>query len=109
MSKEPDVTEKIVSKLLLDKPSDFKFHAAYNVYSDAWDRNPSPEVREKLNAIMTSLSSNEIDYPSFYQEISQYRTELGLGYGGSGRIQTQRKREFRRREERKERNSRHRR
>jgi len=109
MSKEPDAVEKPVEKLLMDKPSDFRFQAAYNVYSSAWDRNSAPDVRVKLNAILTSLSSNEIDYPTFYREISQYRGEFSLGYGRGERIQTQRKSEFRRKEERRARNKRHRR
>jgi hypothetical protein len=109
MSKEPDAVEKPVEKLLMDRPSDFKFQAAYNVYSNVWDRNPTRDVRVKLNAIMTSLSSNEIDYPTFYREISEYRGELSPGYGRGERIQTQRKSEFRRKEERRARNKRHRR
>jgi hypothetical protein len=109
MSNESDATDKAVTKLLVDKPLDFRFHAAYSVYSDAWDRNSSAEVRTKLNEIMTSLSTSEIDYPGFYQQVNQYRADLAPGYGGSARIQTQRKRDFRRGEERKARNSRHRR
>lgn len=109
MSNESDATEKAVTKLLIDRPSNFRFHAAYSVYSDAWDRNPSAEARTKLNEIMTSLSTTTIDYPDFYQQINQYRAGLTLGYGSGGRIQTQRKRDFRRGEERKARDSRHRR
>jgi len=109
MSNESDATEKAVTKLVIDKASDFRFHAAYSVYSDAWDRNPSTDARTKLNEIITSLSTNVIDYSDFYQQINQYRAGLAFGYGSGGRIQTQRKKDFRRGEEKKARNSRHRR
>ena len=38
-----------VPKLMIDKPSDFLFHAAYTAYSKAWDENLSEDARTKLN------------------------------------------------------------
>jgi len=113
MTEEPNANEATakpaVSKLLNDKPSDFRFHAAYLVYSEAWDKASSPEVKLKLNGIIEALSSGSIDYESFYREISQYRAALYPEHHGSRRpfIETQSKRDWRKREERTRRNERH--
>ena len=94
---------------LSDKPSDFRFHAAYLTYSDAWDRASSPDVKLKLNEILDSLSTEKIDYETFYRGISQYRVQSGSEHFGGGRafIETQRKRDWRKREEKEGRNKRH--
>jgi len=117
MTKEPNepdeqITPETVSKLLIDRPSDFRFHAAYLIYSSAWDKTTSQEVRKKLNEIVDALSKNEIDYERFYQEISQYRAEFNPEHftGQAGMktyIETQRKKDWRKREERDRRNKRH--
>jgi len=99
-----------VAKQLIDKPSDFRFHAAFLVYSDAWDNTSSQETKLKLNEAITALSEEKIDYETFYRQISQYRTQHGPEqFGTSGRpfIETQRKRDWRAREERASRNKRH--
>jgi hypothetical protein len=99
-----------VSKQLVDRPSDFRFHAAYMVYSDAWDRAPSPDVKQKLNETITALAEDKIDYETFYRQVGQYRVQLGPEqFSGRGRafIETQRKRDWRVREERASRNKRH--
>jgi len=117
MTQEPNTEDKpttgtAVSKLLIDRPSDFRFHAAYLIYSSAWDKNTSQEIREKLNEIMEALSKNEIDYENFYREMNQYRAEFNPEhFSGDLRmktyIETQRKSDWRRREERDRRNARH--
>jgi len=116
---EPDeqtkATEQIVAepvaKQLIDRPTDFRFHAAYMVYSEAWDRASSSEARQKLNEAITALSEEKIDYEAFYRQVSQYRVRSGAEQfsSGSGRafIETQRKRDWRIREERSSRNKRH--
>ena len=100
-----------VSKQLIDKPSDFRFHAAYMVYSDAWDRTTSPDAKQKLNEAITALSEDKIDYEAFYREINQYRLQHGSEQSSSGGrrvfIETQRKRDWRIREEKSSRNKRH--
>jgi len=98
-----------VPKQLIDRPSDFRFHAAYLVYSDTWDRASSPETKLKLNEAITMLSEDKIDYETFYRQISQYRGHSGTDQYGGGRvyIETQRKRDWRRREQKDERNKRH--
>jgi hypothetical protein len=99
-----------VLKILTDKPSDFRFHAAYMTYSDAFDKATSADIKQKLNESITALSSEQIDYETFYRQISQYRAEFNPDhFGGRGRafIETQRKKDWRKREERASRNKRH--
>jgi len=98
-----------VEKQMIDRPSDFRFHAAYMVYSDAWDRTQSSDDKLKLNEAITMLSEDKIDCETFYREISQYRGHTGPDQFSGGRafIETQRKRDWRRREQRDERNKRH--
>jgi len=95
---------------LMDRPSDFRFHAAYLVYSEAWDKAPSSDIKLKLNEIMDALSAGKIDYETFYREVNQYRVEFNPEHFSGGTrtyIETQRKRDWRRREEREGRNKRH--
>jgi len=112
MDKEPNTNEETTSaepSKLMDRPSDFRFHAAYLIYSDAWDKASSPEIKLKLNEIMDALSAGNMDYETFYREIGPYRVELNPERFSGGRtyIETQRKRDWRRREERAHRNKRH--
>jgi len=112
MSQEPNPNEAATSTQptkLMDRPSDFRFHAAYLVYSEAWDKAQSPEVKLKLNEIMDALSAEKIEYETFYREISQYRVGFSPEHltGTRAYIETGRKKEWRRREERERRNKRH--
>jgi len=112
MTQESNVDDAVVPKLLIDRLSDFKFHAAYEIYSQAWDKTSSQEVKMKLNEIMASLSKDEIDYQSFYGKMNQYRMEFNPErYSGGARanIETQRKKDWRRIEAKNARNARHRR
>lgn len=110
MSQEPDAGKTSVEKLLIDRPSDFRFHAAYLAYSDAWDKTSSPEVKTQLNQIITSLSKDEIDAETFYRQISQYREANPEHYFGNKiRIETTRKKDWRKKEAKSARESRHRR
>jgi len=110
MSQEPNKEETSASKLLIDRPADFKFHAAYLAYSEAWDKTASQETKSQLNEIMESLSKNEIDYESFYEKINHYRMSFSPESTRSRTfIETQRKREWRRKAAKSARNARHRR
>ncbi len=106
-----ETTAEAVPKLMIDRPYDFRFHAAYMIYSNAWDKSASEEDKKKLNGILEALSKDEMDYDRFYHEINRYRAEFNPEhFSGSGfqpRIETQRKRDWRKREERDRRNSRH--
>jgi len=111
MSQESETSNKSVEKLLIDNLSDFRFHAAYLTYSETWDKVSSPEVKTQLNAMITSLSKSEIDTENFYRQISQYR---GTGsqedyFGRKMRIETTRKKDWRKREAKSARESRHKR
>jgi hypothetical protein len=97
-------------KLVIDNPSDFQFHAAYLTYSDTYDKTANPETRKQLNQNIRTLQQNQIDYPTFYRNISQYRTEDGSQHTyGRTLIKTQKKREWRRKTQKHERIERHRR
>jgi len=110
MSQEPNKENVVLLKLLIDRPSDFRFHAAYLAYSEAWDKSASQEVRGKLNEIIESLSKNEINYQNFYERISQYRMITSPELARSRMyIETQRKKDWRRREAKNAREARHKR
>jgi hypothetical protein len=95
-------------KLLIDNPSNFQFHAAYLTYSEAFDKTVDPEGKKQLNDSIVALQQNQIDCPTFYRNISQYRTDSGAPrtYGRS-MIKTQRKRDWRRQTQKHERIQRH--
>ncbi|HDQ06712.1 MAG TPA: hypothetical protein ENN36_08350 [Candidatus Bathyarchaeota archaeon] len=108
MTVERKTSTEEATKLLIDDPSDFKFHAAYMAYSETWDKISSPETRTELNELLTSLSKEEISYSSFYKTLDEYRTHSSKHYEFSReRIETQRKRDWRQQRNRQERNSRH--
>ena len=96
------------SKLQIDRPTDFKFHLAYEVYSKAWDSNSSEAARVRLNELISVLASNEDGYPDFYGQIQQYRNDMSYPTSGRTRIQSGRKRQWQRNENRDARNRRHR-
>jgi hypothetical protein len=109
MTEEPSNNEPTSpEKLLIDNPSDFKFHAAYLAYSNAYDRTTDPETKKQLNQNISALQQSQIDYSTFYRNISQYRPEEGSPYSyGRTMIKTQRKRDWRRKTQRHERIERH--
>ena len=93
-----------VSKLLVDNPLDFKLHAAYLAYSEAWNENPSEETRTELNGFMSSLCSNKVNYEEFYSNVSQFRKQQPHF---SFRIKSQKKSSWRKNEQKNSRNSRY--
>ena len=94
-----------VLKLQMDNPSDFKFHAAYMAYSEAWDDNHSEETRNELNESISALSSGKTSYEEFYANLSQFRKQR-IEFRRE-RIQSQRKRDWRQSEKKSARNARH--
>jgi hypothetical protein len=110
MTEEPNSNESASpEKLLIDNLSDFRFHAAYLTYSDVYDKTANPENKKQLNQNIMALQQNQIDYPTFYRNIDQYRMGEGSQYGhGRAFIKTQKKREWRRKAQKQERNKRHR-
>lgn len=102
-----DDSDEKVTRLLVDDPSDFGFHAAYLAYSKAWVENPYEEARFELNKIMLSLTENKEDFSTFYQRINQYRKTESSNLSDRGRFKVQRKRAWRKSEAKKIRISRH--
>ena len=99
---------KSPTKLEIDRPQDFKFHLAYDVYSKAWDATSSDVIRVKLNDLITALAGNENGYQDFYGQIQEYRHDAGGGFrSGRTRIETASKRAWQRTETREGRNRRH--
>ena len=109
-TQQPEETQtQEVTKLLIDKPSDFKFHAAYIAYSETWEKIESPNTRNELNGILTSLSTDEMSYSNFYRALDDYRRGDSRHYEFSrDKIETQRKRDWRHKQNKDERNSRYR-
>ena len=105
---KPQSNEEEVAKLMIDRPSDFRFHVAYLAYSETWDKIASQETKTELNEIISSLSKEEMSYSSFYERLDQYRARGSKHYAyHRKRIETQRKRDWRKRQTRDQRNARH--
>ncbi|NIU38898.1 hypothetical protein GWN65_02680 [Candidatus Bathyarchaeota archaeon] len=104
---KPQSNEEEITRLAIDRPSDFRFHAAYIAYSETWDKTDSPEIKTKLNDIISSLSNDKISYSKFYRDLGQYRDQ-GSKYYARRRVETQRKRDWRKRRAKDLRNARHR-
>jgi len=105
---EANVEKKSPVKLDIDRPNDFKFHLAYEVYSKAWEDHKSEDVRSKLNELISALANNQDGFSDFYAQVQQYRNGAG-GFGsGRMRIETSRKRSWQREQNREGRDRRHR-
>jgi hypothetical protein len=101
---EEQAPEKIVYS---DKP-DFKFMAAYEAYSKAFD-NADAAVKGALNEAITKLHDDKMDYNYFYSTINQHIQ--GADKGSSfrrARIEGQRKQEYAKDERKRGRNERYR-
>ena len=105
---EGNAEKKNPVKLQIDRPNDFKFHLAYEVYSKAWDDNPSDEARTKLNGLISTLADNQDGFSDFYGQIQPYRNGAGGFSSGRMRIETSRKRSWQREQNRAGRDRRHR-
>lgn len=110
MTKEPQTrSDEEVKKLVIDRPSDFRFHAAYVAYSETWDKTTSEEKKTELNEITSSLSEGEMTYQEFYKRLDEFRRPGSKHYAFSReRIETQRKRAWRKKQTKSMRNNRHR-
>ena len=95
-----------IEKLLIDDPSHFQFHAAYLVYSEAFDKTTDAEAKKELNQNLENLKANKIDYETFYVNISRYR-KLDMPRQERFSMQTQRKKDWRMKTQRQERIKRH--
>ncbi len=99
-------SEPQIEKLLVDDPSHFQFHAAYLVYSDTFDTVTDAQAKKDLNQNLEDLKANKIDYETFYLNISRYR-KLDMPRQERFSMQTQRKKDWRKKTQRQERIKRH--
>jgi hypothetical protein len=107
MTEEPNKQESSPpEKLLIDNPSNFQFHAAYLVYSELFDNTTETEVKKELNMNLEALKQNQISYETFYEHIARHR-KMASTQQLRFSLQTQRKRDWRRKTQRQERIKRH--
>ena len=108
MTEEPDKTEEPQpEKLQLDDPSNFPFHAAYLVYSQVFDDATSVEVKKELNTNIEALKQGQIDFETFYRNIAHHRKIATMPRQDRFSLQTQRKKDWRAKEQRSDRIRRH--
>lgn len=104
---EPTTSETQTEKLLIDDTSNFQFHAAYLVYSEAFD-HAGEDAKKELNQDLEDLKSNKVDLETFYVNVSRYRkVEPMPRQGGKFTVATQRKKDWRKKTQRQERIKRH--
>lgn len=106
MTEEPNKSE-IPEKLLFDDPMNFPFHAAYVVYSELFDTINNDDARADLNRNIEALKENRIDPETFYRNIAHYRRMSPDQHQERFSLQTQRKRDWRRKAQRQDRIKRH--
>ena len=95
-----------IEKLLVDDPLHFQFHAAYLVYSDTFDAVTDAQAKKDLNQNLEDLKATKIDYETFYLNISRYR-KIDIPRQERFSMQTQRKKDWRKKTQRQERIKRH--
>ena len=88
--------------------TDFKFIAAYGVYSNNFDEATENEEKQRLNDLITKLDSEEISYPEFYEAMQEDDSERRYRFHRS-RIDGSRKFAYRRDEQKRDRIRRHKR
>jgi hypothetical protein len=93
-------------KLLIDNPDQFQFHAAYLVYEEAFDKARDEQARTELNQNIKDLSENKIDTSTFYANVSRFR-KMDVPRQERFSMQTQRKKDWRKKEQRQDRIKRH--
>jgi len=93
-------------KLLIDDPVNFQFHAAYLVYEESFDRARDEQARTELNQNIKDLSENKIDAATFYMNVSRFR-KIDVPRQERFSMQTQRKKDWRKKEQRQDRIKRH--
>jgi hypothetical protein len=103
------MAEENIDKLTFEKEN-FKFVAAYNVYSSRFEETDDPGERTSLNELISKLESEEIEYPSFYKSLAETDGESDRRYQYHRvRIEGSRKFAYRRSQQKKDRIKRHKR
>ena len=107
MTEQPnEQTPQKIEKLLIDNPANFPFHAAYLVYEEAFDKANDPHSKMELNQNIQDLYESKIDNPTFYMNVSRYR-KVDVPRQERFSMQTQRKKDWRKKEQRQDRIKRH--
>ena len=110
MTEQPETnknqTTQQPEKLLIDDPSNFQFHAAYVVYEEAFDKTSDIEAKEELNQLIEDLKANKIDPETFYRDVAPFR-KLDMPRQERFSMQTQRKKDWRKKTQRQDRIKRH--
>ncbi|MCJ7713664.1 hypothetical protein MUO66_04315 [Candidatus Bathyarchaeota archaeon] len=107
MTEESEKIEPVIpEKLLIDDPNNFLFHAAYVTYSELFDSVHTIEAKQDLNENIESLKENKIDPSTFYMKITQHRNDDNRQQGRFT-LNTQRKRDWRKKSQRSDRIKRH--
>ena len=107
MTEQPNQNQPTqIEKLLIDDTSNFQFHAAYSVYSETFDKTSDAQTKEELNHFIEDLKENKIDYETFYRDVSPYR-KIDAPRQERFSMQTQRKKDWRKKTQRQDRIKRH--
>jgi hypothetical protein len=107
MTEQPnEQNQPQIEKLLIDDLSNFQFHAAYLVYEDAFNKSSDVEAKEELNENIQDLKEGKISAETFYGNISRYR-KLDIPRQERFSMQTQRKKDWRKKTQRQDRIKRH--
>lgn len=96
-----------IEKLLIDNDSmNFPFHAAYLVYEEAFDKATEAQAKTELNQNIQDLKENKMDLETFYRNLAPFR-KLDVPRQERFSMQTQRKKDWRKKTQRQERIKRH--
>ena len=107
MTEQPNENNQSqIQKLLIDNPENFQFHAAYVVYEEAFDKARDNQAKIELNKNLQELSEGKIDNETFYGNVSRFR-KLDVPRQERFSMQTQRKKDWRKKEQRQDRIKRH--
>jgi len=106
MTEQTNQNKPQVEKLLIDNPENFQFHAAYLVYEEAFDKARDTQSKIELNQNIKDLSENKISSEVFYNNVSRFR-KIDVPRPERFTVQTQRKKDWRRKEQRQDRIKRH--
>ncbi|MCL1966236.1 MAG: hypothetical protein FWF62_03675 [Candidatus Bathyarchaeota archaeon] len=93
-------------KLDIDDPENFQFHAAYSVYAEAFDRTSDGEIKADLNQLISNLKDDKTTYAAFYREVAPFR-KIDAPRQERFTMQTQRKKDWRKKSQRQDRIKRH--
>lgn len=106
MTEQTNDKNQTPEKLEIDDPENFQFHAAYSVYEEAFDRTSDADTKDELNQIIEDLKENKMDYAAFYREVAPFR-KIDVPHKERFSMQTQRKKDWRKKTQRQDRIKRH--